>query len=84
MIGSYNVIILIDSGSTHNFISERTVNLLRLLVVPTETFTVQVANDESLKCWGWFEEVLVDLQGIIFSLTLYSLPLTGLDVVLGI
>jgi len=26
----------------------------------------------------------VDLQGIVFSLALYSLPLTGLDVVLGI
>jgi hypothetical protein len=83
-IGSCNVIILIDSGSTHNFISERTANLLRLPVVPTETFTVQVANGESFKCRERFEEVSVDLQGIVFSLTLYSLPLTGLDVVLGI
>ena len=84
MIGSYNVIILIDSGSIHNFISERTANLLRLLVVPTETFTIQVANGESLKSRGRFEEVPVDLQGIVFSLTLYYLPLTGLDIVLGI
>jgi hypothetical protein len=53
-------------------------------VVPTETFTVQVANGESFKCRERFEEVSVDLQGIVFSLTLYSLPLTGLDVVLGI
>jgi hypothetical protein len=83
-IGSCNIIILIDSGSTHNFISERTSNLLQLPVVPTETFTVQVANGESLKCQGRFEKVPVDLQGIVFSLTLYSLPLTGLDVVLGI
>jgi len=84
MIGSCNVIILIDSGSTHNFISERTANLLRLPVVPTETFTVHVVNGESLKCQGRFEEVPVDLQGIVFSLTLYSLPLIGLNVVLGI
>lgn len=61
MIGSCNVIILIDSGSTYNFISERTTNQLLLPVVPTETFTVQVANGESLKCWGRFEEVPVDL-----------------------
>jgi hypothetical protein len=84
MIGSCIVIILIDSGSSHNFISERTANLLRLPVVPTETFTIHVANGESLKCRGRFEEVPVDLQGIVFSLTLYSLPFIGLDVVLGI
>ena len=79
-----DVIVLIDSGSTHNSISERMANLLRLPVVPTQPFTVRVANGENLKCQGRFEEVQIDLHGTIFSLTLYSLPLTGLDVVLGI
>ncbi|KAA8542122.1 hypothetical protein F0562_023274 [Nyssa sinensis] len=83
-IGSHDVIVLIDSGSTHNFISERLANQLRLPVVPTETFTVRVANGEHLKCHGWFEKVPVDIQGILFPLTLYSLPLTGLDLVLGV
>ena len=84
MIGYCSVIILIDSGSTHNFISERTATLLRLLVVPTEPFKVQVANGDSLKCRGRFDEASLNLQGVVFSLTLYSLPLTGLDIVLGI
>ena len=83
-ICAHDIIVLIDSGSTHNFISERMVNLLRLPVVPTQTFTVRVANGENLKCQGRFEEVQIDLHGTIFSLTVYSLPLTGLDVVLGI
>ncbi|KAL6315672.1 hypothetical protein AAG906_005760 [Vitis piasezkii] len=48
-IGDHDVIILIDSGSTHNFLSERLANLLRLPVIPTETFPVRVANGESLK-----------------------------------
>lgn len=83
-IGSHEIIVLIDSGSTHNFISEKLANELQLLVVPIERFTVQVANRDKLKCQGHFEEVWVDLQGTIFSLTLYSLPLTGMDLVLGI
>ena len=83
-IGAHDVVVLIDSGSTHNFISECMANLLRLLVVPTESFTVRVANGENLRCQGRFEEVQINLQGIIFSLTLYSLPLIGLDIVLGI
>ncbi|KAG2663117.1 hypothetical protein I3760_16G012600 [Carya illinoinensis] len=83
-IGAHEVLTLIDSGSTHNFISERMASLLRLPVVPTEAFTVQVANGADLRCHGRFDEVPVNLQGITFSLTLYSLPLTGLDLVLGI
>jgi chemotaxis regulatin CheY-phosphate phosphatase CheZ len=46
-ISSHHVIVLIDSRSTHNFISERMANLLRLPVVPTNTFSVRVANKES-------------------------------------
>ncbi|XP_041011265.1 uncharacterized protein LOC121255036 [Juglans microcarpa x Juglans regia] len=83
-ICAHDVIVLIDSGSTHNFISERMANLLLLPVVPMETFMARVANGENLRCQGRFEEIQINLQGTIFSLTLYSLPLTGLDVVLGI
>lgn len=83
-VGSQHVMVLIDSGSTHNFLSERVARLLRLPVIPTKSFAVRVANGERLTCQGRFEEVQVNLQGITFSLILYSLPLAGLDMVLGI
>jgi len=85
-IGPYEVAVLndSDSGSTYNFISEKVANFLQLLVVPTRPFNVKVANENPLKCQGRFEQVSILLQGIPFSLTLYSLPLIGLDLVLGI
>lgn len=83
-IGQCEMIVLIDSGSTHNFISERIANILKLPVIPTEPFTVKVANGRTLQCQGRFENVQVILQGIPFSLTLYALPLLGLDLVLGV
>ncbi|KAJ0025652.1 hypothetical protein Pint_07341 [Pistacia integerrima] len=43
-IGTYEVVVLINSGSTHNFISDKVAALLRLPVVPTEPFNVRVAN----------------------------------------
>ncbi|KAJ0020327.1 hypothetical protein Pint_32081 [Pistacia integerrima] len=49
-MGSLEVSVLIDIGSTHNFISERLAIKLRLLVVPIEEFFVKVANEEKLKC----------------------------------
>lgn len=51
-MGSHEVMVLIDSGSTHNFISDHLASTLRLLVVPTEPFIVRVANGEQLKCQG--------------------------------
>lgn len=58
--------------------------ILQLPITPTKSFVVRVANGNRLKCQGRFEHVRVVLQGILFTLTLYSLPLTGLDLVLRI
>jgi hypothetical protein len=69
-IGSNDIFTLIDSRSTHNFISKRMANLLRLPVVSTNAFTVRVANGENLKCQENFNEVQVDLQGSIFFLNI--------------
>ena len=82
-IGSLEVVALIDICSTHNFISDHVTRHLRLPVVPTDPFKVGVANGEKLSCQGRFEQVLVNLQGIPFLLTLYALPIAGLDLVLG-
>ena len=47
-IDSHDVIILINSQSTQNFITKHLANRLRLLVMPTETFIVRVTNEEHL------------------------------------
>ena len=43
-----------------------------------------MANGEPLKCQERFENVHIALQGIMFVLTLYALPLFGLDLILGV
>ncbi|KAJ0053781.1 hypothetical protein Pint_00560 [Pistacia integerrima] len=84
IIGAHEVVALIDSGSTHNFISDRVAEMLHLPMKPTESFTVRIANGERLSFKGKYEKLLVDLQGNEFQLDFFSLPLTGLDMVLGI
>ena len=54
-IGPYQIIVLIDSGSTHNFISTKLANMLQLPIKPMETFTIRIANGERLTCQGKFE-----------------------------
>lgn len=58
-VGPYHIIVFIDSGSTHNFISSRMANMLRLPIVPTTGFSVRVANGETLTCTGKFEKVQI-------------------------
>ena len=83
-IGPYEIIVLIDSGSTHNFISTRLANLLKLPIIPTAAFPVKVANGEKLACQGKFEKIQILIQDIPFSLMVYALPISGLDLVLGV
>ena len=83
-IKSHELIVLIDSGSTHNFISERIANILQLPVQPTKPFNVKIANGRSLTCQGRFKDVPIRVQGIPFYLTVYTLPLSSLDLVLGV
>lgn len=45
-IGLHEVVVLVDSRSTHNFISNSFANLLKFPVIPTEEFSIQVANKE--------------------------------------
>ena len=80
-VGPQKLIVLIDSGFTHNFINEGVAELLHLLMVPTDPFNVKVTNGEPLKFQGRFNNVQIELQSIQFSFTLYSLPLVGFDMV---
>ncbi|KAK8546572.1 hypothetical protein V6N12_027349 [Hibiscus sabdariffa] len=47
-IGTHAIVVLIDSGSTHNFISKKMEKMLQLPVLPTKSFNVKVANGEPL------------------------------------
>ena len=43
-----------------------------------------MANGERLSCKGKYENIWIDIQGTKFQLYLFSLPLNGLNLVLGI
>lgn len=56
-VGPYEIMVLTNSGSTHNFISSRMANVLRLSIIPIVGFSVRVANRETLSCMGKFQQV---------------------------
>jgi hypothetical protein len=73
-VGLFEIVVLIDSGSTHNFMSTRMADLLRLPVVPTEAFTVRVANGARLQCQGSSKKYRFFFREFLFHLRFTHFP----------
>lgn len=76
--------ILIDSGSTHNFLQPRVAQFLHLPTKPTLPLRVLVGNGSVLDCNQVCPNTQLSLQGHTFEITFHLLPISGADAVLGI
>ena len=68
-----NLHILIDSGSTHNFVNANFTVKLGCCKVPAREFRVNMANGEFLLCKATYPIVPMEIQGYQFETSLYSL-----------
>ncbi|KAH1250154.1 hypothetical protein GmHk_05G013373 [Glycine max] len=83
-IASNNVVLLVDGGSTHNFIQLQLVTQLSLPCRTTTPLRVMVGNGHQLECNTICEEIPVTIQAHNFHVDLYVLPISGANVVLGV
>ena len=74
---------LIDSGASHNFISEHIVSELRLRCDPTQKFGVQMGNGDEVKTSGVCQGLCLQLAEIEVMADFFPLKLGTSDVVLG-
>jgi hypothetical protein len=83
-IRSIEVIILIDTGSTHSFADPNVARKAQLSADKMGQLTVMVADEATLSCQGQCTTVSISLQGCSISANLHLLSLGGCDVVLGV
>ena len=83
-IKKQSVVILIDSGSTHNFIDQVVSKRLKCSTKPIVGVQVTVANGDSLKSQEICELVRWEAQALIQFTDFLVLPLRGCDLVLGV
>ena len=76
--------ILLDSGSTHNFLDSRLAKKWGWLLDSTLVFEVMIANGEHIQGNGCYQDVLLSLGGYNCSTKMFPLPLGGCDLVLGV
>ncbi|KAA8517478.1 hypothetical protein F0562_017771 [Nyssa sinensis] len=82
-IGHIATIVLVDSGSTHNFINAMLAKKVGLQPIMGGRFEVVVASGEKLSSPGKCTGVKLTLQGFPIFVDFYLLPLEGYDIVLG-
>jgi hypothetical protein len=78
------VIILIDSGSTHNFLGTKISATLGVQPIDQDSITVRVTNGQEMTSPEKCGEVGIKMQGDVFRTDLFILPLAGCDIILGI
>ena len=84
IINEQEVSVLIDGGSTHNFIQPTVAEQLSLPIHPITPFRVFVGNGASLKCSFACLKTQIMLQGNSFDIDLFILQVKGSDVILGV
>ncbi|KAK0571245.1 hypothetical protein LWI29_013061 [Acer saccharum] len=82
-VGKFKVSMLVDSGSSHNFINTNIVRKIGLRGAAIEPFDMKVANGEKLKCEEVVHEVKMNVQRVRIAADLHVFSLVGVDVVLG-
>nr|GEZ82096.1 hypothetical protein [Tanacetum cinerariifolium] len=83
-IQNKDVVVLVDGGSTHNFVDQELVNRLGLQVDPPVNFLVVVANREKLVCTGRVRNLSLVVQGCVISTNFFVLPVAACPIVLGV
>ena len=83
VINQQSLVVLINSGSTHNFIEESLAEKLGLTCNMEERFNVKVACSERISCKGRCIGVQVRIQGVTLDIDFYLLRLEGYEVILG-
>ena len=82
-INGNRLMLLVDKGSTHNFVDALVVFSLQLKVDVSRILEVTVANGTVVRTQVLCSSVPVCVQGVEFCVQFHFLALGGCDVVLG-
>jgi len=83
-INGRKVLILIDSGASHNFVSAQLVTELGLMVEDTPPYCVRLGDGHKKQTQGCCKDVEVNLENHVVKETFFLFELGGVDVILGV
>ena len=75
---------LIDSGSTHNFIHCKVAKELNCFLYPAPECQVMVANVGTINFSSKCHNIKLTMGEYVFNIPMFSIPMGGANVVLGV
>ena len=75
---------LIDLGSTHNFIHCKVANALNCFLYLAPECQVMIANGGTINCSRKFHNIKLSMGEYVLTNPMFSIPMGGVDVVLGV
>ena len=78
------VTVLIDFGSTHNFIHCKLAKVLNLFVYPALDFQVMIADGGTINCLGKCHSINLAMEEYVLNSPMIVILMGGVDVVLGV
>jgi hypothetical protein len=82
-VHDHAILMLVDSGSSHTFISTELAARLKLPTCEISPLRVKVANGGMMQCTEELQNLVWSTQGTQFCTTFKLLPLGSYDVILG-
>lgn len=83
-INRYPIFILIDSGSTHNFLNAGLVEKIGCPLTSIKPLEVEAANGGTMSCSSVCKNLQWKMQGVQFQADVFVMKLQNYDMVLGI
>ncbi|KZV50860.1 peroxidase 64 [Dorcoceras hygrometricum] len=83
-IGEREVVVMVDSGASHNFVSRKLVTELGLPVDESVRFGVCLGDGGRVPCHGLCKGLIVDLHSCVVEVDCYAFQLGGVDLILGV
>jgi hypothetical protein len=81
--GAVTVTAILDSGSTHNFVSAPAAARCGLCFIPRTDIAITVANEDKVPVAGVFRDAPFHIDSEASCADFFVLPLSGYDIVLG-
>lgn len=82
-LGNAAVSIMLDTGSTHDFLHFHIAVVLNLPLTPVKPFRVYVGNGDTITCSYIAHNCKLTIQEVDFSIYLHILDIHGSDIILG-
>jgi hypothetical protein len=78
------VTVLIDSGSTHNFINKKLATCLNCFIYPAPEFQVLIADGGTVSCSGKCHSIKLSMGDYQLDTPMYAISMGAADIVLGV